>query len=258
MVNDRNNVSMTCWRMTREEWYHTYQGSSKAWLWKHGWLPRLLWSWMPDEVSMTTVKEIKMQMNKYFCRWPSIPQSFTNVQASSPWNQHVPSSSWGRGINHCLPSRLRRPPADNNMRCGWTWQGNYFPHIQTSWGLAQLCSLRSQRRPILNEWSRGKMNAQSSERKATRYKDMVQQCSIKVWQTWQSLVKVGCRGFQPLSVEIVCSSAESRKGSQKSFCLSLVKEGGVELVAMKRWVMTVHHCWATNWSVLRFKIANNA
>lgn len=50
------------------------------------------------------------------------------VQVSSPWNQHVPFSSSGRGMNHHSPSRPRRPTADSIMRCGWTWQGNcIFP-----------------------------------------------------------------------------------------------------------------------------------
>lgn len=38
------------------------------------------------------------------------------------------------------------------------------------------------------------------ERKSERYKDLVQDCRDKGWQTWLYPVEVGCRGFPGHSV----------------------------------------------------------
>ena len=41
---------------------------------------------------------------------------------------------------------------------------------------------------------------EASERKATKYQDLVYQCRYKGWQAWLFPVEVGCRGFPAQSV----------------------------------------------------------
>lgn len=62
---------------------------------------------------------------------------------------------------------------------------------------------------------------ETSERKAAKYQDLVQQCSIKVRQTWQFPVKVSCgRLPSTVCVETVHSSGDSVTGRQERVWLA--------------------------------------
>ncbi|KAL0148227.1 hypothetical protein M9458_056459 [Cirrhinus mrigala] len=81
-LTDRNNISST--EKQTKEWLRKIEKSGlpekfKAWLYQHGFLPRLMWLLTVYEVPMTSVERVERKINKYLRRWLGIPPSFTSV-----------------------------------------------------------------------------------------------------------------------------------------------------------------------------------
>ena len=56
-----------------------FEKSFKTWTFQHGMLPRLLWSLLVNDVSLSTVEEEEKKITAYLRRWLGVSQFFNSV-----------------------------------------------------------------------------------------------------------------------------------------------------------------------------------
>lgn len=107
---------------------------------------------------------------------------------------------------------------------------------------------------------------EASERKTTKYLNLVQQCRDKGGQTWLFPVEVGCRGFPAQSVwrmltalgiagrERKTAARRLGEAAERASCWLWNRREDLSWKPGEWWAVTGYHCRPANWRTLWFRV----
>ncbi|XP_052223903.1 uncharacterized protein LOC127839559 [Dreissena polymorpha] len=209
-------------------------GKFKAWLYQHGFLPRLMWPLMLYEIATTTVERIERVIKRHLRRWLGVPPSYTSIGLYGRTNQlQLPMTSLVKEFKVAkgrLVVTLKESSADMiwkasiETRTGRKWSARQavaqaesrLRHIDivgtTAIGRQCLDSTKPQRWSTAGKKERSQMvqheiKLSEEEDRRTRAVGIGGQCAWTQWQTTgRRLTWVDIWHYEPLRLKFLLRS----------------------------------------------------